>query len=206
MHGFLHDSYTQDNDFLLDYFKNLPAGRALAIGANQGTNNPTYELIKRGWKAVCCEPDPFAVGLLIELLKEYQANVTIVNSAITPTTGQLTPFYLSIGRSAMSSLRADWLATQDAIPNDEKQQQQILTHPVSFQDLLNYVGTDFDLVVIAVEGIDAELIKSIDWTQLSKCQLVCVEDPGDSPYKLGLAGFELYHRTVMNYYYKKTEK
>lgn len=192
-----------DKDFLSRQFEDIPIGRALIIGVNQGDNNPAWNLIKSGWKAVVCEPDPFAISILIEKHSKYADNLTIVNSAISPTTGSLSPFYLSIARSAMSSLQRTWLRRQRQIPIEERQQQrQILTHTLSFQQLLDHVGTDFDLVVIDAEGMDAELIGSIDWTQLDNCRMVCVEQIGDSHHSFNHAGFKLVHTTPMNFYFK----
>lgn len=191
-----------DKDFLSRQFEDIPIGRALIIGVNQGDNNPAWNLIKSGWKAVVCEPDPFAISILIEKHSKYADNLTIVNSAISPTTGSLSPFYLSIARSAMSSLQRTWLRRQKQIPIEERQQRQILTHTLSFQQLLDHVGTDFDLVVIDAEGMDAELIGSIDWTQLDNCRMVCVEQIGDSHHSFNHAGFKLVHTTPMNFYFK----
>ena len=191
-----------DKDFLSKQFLDIPIGRALIIGVNQGDNNPAWNLIKSGWKAVVCEPDPFAISILIEKHSKYADNLTIVNSAISPTTGSLSPFYLSIGRSAMSSLQRTWLRRQKQIPIEERQQRQILTHTLSFQQLLDHVGTDFDLVVIDAEGMDAALVGSIDWTQLDNCRMVCVEQIGDSHHSLKSAGFKLFHTTPMNFYFK----
>jgi|TARA_B100001105_G_C22386650_1_gene442272 FkbM family methyltransferase len=191
-----------DKDFLSRQFEDIPIGRALIIGVNQGDNNPAWNLIESGWKAVVCEPDPFAISILIEKHSKYADNLTIVNSAISPTTGSLLPFYLSIGRSAMSSLQRTWLRRQKQIPIEERQQRQILTHTLSFQQLLDHVGTDFDLVVIDAEGMDAELIGSIDWTQLDNCRMVCVEQIGDSHHSFNHAGFKLVHTTPMNFYFK----
>jgi FkbM family methyltransferase len=196
-----HHPANIDKDFLSRQFEDIPVGRALIIGVNQGDNNPAWNLIKSGWKAVVCEPDPFAITILMSRQKKYADNLTIVNSAITPTTGSLSPFYLSIGRSAMSSLQIEWLDKQKVIPKDERQQRQILTHTLSFQQLLDYVGKDFDLVVIDAEGMDAALVGSIDWTQLDNCRMVCVEQIGDSHHSLKSAGFELFH-TPMNLYFK----
>ena len=191
-----------DKDFLSRQFEDIPIGRALIIGVNQGDNNPAWNLIESGWKAVVCEPDPFAISILIEKHSKYADNLTIVNSAISPTTGSLSPFYLSIARSAMSSLQRTWLRRQKQIPIEERQQRQILTHTLSFQQLLDHVGTDFDLVVIDAEGMDAELIGSIDWTQLDNCRMVCVEQIGDSHHSFNHAGFKLVHTTPMNFYFK----
>ena len=187
--------------FLENEFAEQAIGRVLIIGANQGNNNPAYHLIRSGWKAVCCEPDPYACSILIELFSKYADNITIVNSAIS-VAGGLAPFFLSIGRPAMSSMHEDWLAKQNVIPDEEKKQQRILTHTLSVQQLLEHVGTDFDLVVIDAEGSDEDIINAIDWSQLSNCSVLCCEGSDGAELTLKEAGFSLYHQNV-NHYFKR---
>ena len=110
---------------------------------------------------------------------------------------------MSIGRPAMSSLKPDWIEKQFDNESHEPLQYEILTHTLGVQDLINRVGTDFDLVVIDAEGMDEELINAIDWSQLSNCSLLCCEDPGMvGSSTLKEAGFDLYHQNV-NLYFKR---
>lgn len=192
----------EDQLFVGEAFADQQVGKALVIGANQG-EGPAYSLIEKGWYAVCCEPDPYALGILLK--NKYADQLTIVNSAITPTPGKLTPFYLA-ERTAMSSLQKEWLDLQvdrNVCPKDEAVQKEILTHTISFQELLDYVGNDFNLVVIDAEGVDSELLRSIDWNQLPQCHMVCVEDLGDGGRCLEVAGFKFVHKSEHNYYYTR---
>ena len=192
----------EDQLFVDGVFSDQQIGKALVIGANQG-EGPAYSLIEKGWYAVCCEPDPYALGILLN--NKYADQLTIVHSAITPTPGKLTPFYLA-ERNAMSSLDKDWLELQverGVCPEDQAVQQEILTHTLSFQQLLNYVGVDFDLVVIDAEGQDSQLLGAIDWNQLHKCTMVCVEDIYDGAKWLEDVGFNLVLKSNHNYFYKR---
>jgi FkbM family methyltransferase len=198
-------THDEDQAFIRRHFVDLQNGRALVIGANEGFNNPSYSLIEKGWTAVCCEPNPFALSNFITNQAEYLEQITFVNCAITPTAGRVTPFYLA-ERNAMSSLDKDWLELQverGVCPEDQAVQQEILTHTLSFQQLLNYVGVDFDLVVIDAEGQDSQLLGAIDWNQLHKCTMVCVEDIYDGAKWLEDVGFNLVLKSNHNYFYKR---
>jgi len=192
---------SRDRDYLEYEFKDIPQGRVLIIGGNQGDNNPAWGLIQSGWKAVICEPDPFAFSILIDNTSQYADNITVVNSAIS-SESSVAPFYLSIGRPAMSSMKKDWLAEQDLIPDEEKTQRSILTHALSVQQLLEHVGKDFDLVVIDAEDMDEEILDVFDWTQLENCRMVCVESPRDGFNRLADAGYKLVNSTETNHYFK----
>ena len=200
-----HSVNDEDQAFLMREFVDLQDGRALVIGANEGNNNPSYSLIEKGWRAVCCEPNPFALSTFLTNQTKYLEQITFVNCAITPTPGKVTPFYLA-ERTAMSSIDENWLRLQverGVCPEDEAIQQQILTHTLSFQQLLNYVGADFNLVVIDAEGQDSKLLQSIDWNQLHKCTMVCVEDIYDGARVLENVGFNFVHKSDHNYFYKR---
>jgi FkbM family methyltransferase len=199
--GIITDDVNIDNNYLLEEFKDISEGRVLIIGGNQGDNNPAWGLIQSGWKAVICEPDPFAFSLLIDRTSQYADNITVVNSAIS-SESSVAPFYLSIGRPAMSSMKKDWLAKQNYIPDEEKNQRSILTHALSVEQLLEHVGKDFDLVVIDAEDMDEEIIHAFDWSQLENCRMVCVEQVGTGISSLGDAGYKLVKRTETNHYYK----
>ena len=129
-----HSVKDEDQAFLMREFVDLQDGRALVIGANEGNNNPSYSLIEKGWRAVCCEPNPFALSTFLTNQTKYLEQITFVNCAITPTPGKVTPFYLA-ERTAMSSIDENWLRLQverGVCPEDEAIQQQILTHTLSF--------------------------------------------------------------------------
>ena len=199
--GIVTDDVNVDNNYLLEEFKDISEGRVLIIGGNQGNNNPAWGLIQSGWKAVICEPDPFAFSKLIDNTSQYADNITVVNSAISSESA-VAPFYLSIGRPAMSSMKKDWLAKQSYIPDEEKNQRSILTHALSVEQLLEHVGKDFDLVVIDAEDMDEEIIHAFDWSQLENCRIVCAEQVGSGISSLDDAGYKLVKRTETNQYFK----
>lgn len=163
------------DNILAEYFKNFK-GRFLGIGANFGFDWG-FPLLDRGWTGVYCEPDPIACAQLIANTEKYRDRVTIVNSAVMPTSG-LRPFYLSLNSSFLSSIHSDWL--ENALSHNDSWDRNpkklpILTNTISFINLIAYVGTDFDLIVIDAEGVDVEIAMSIDWSQFTKCTLISLE-------------------------------
>jgi len=163
------------NNILADHFKNVK-GKFLGIGAHIGLDWG-FPLLEQGWQGVYCEPDPFNCSKLLENIEKYSNQVKVVNSAITPTGGVM-PFYSSYNSSFLSSLDPDHLQTAISYNSSWDSNPKVipfLTNTLSFQNLINYVGKDFDLIVIDAEGYDVEIAESLDWSQFGKCTLVSLE-------------------------------
>ena len=164
------------DNILANHFKNF-TGRFLGIGANVGLDWG-FPLLEHGWTGIYCEPDPIACAELIRNTEQFRNTVSVVNTAIMPTTG-LRPFYLSLNSSYLSSMDPDHLENVLLMNNfkwdSHPVKVPILTNAIAFQDFINYVGNDFDLIVIDAEGVDIELATSIDWSQFSNCKLVSLE-------------------------------
>lgn len=164
------------DNILKEFFDSI-TGRFLGIGANIGLDWG-FPLLEKGWTGVYCEPDPIAFSSLIQNTEKYRNNVSLVNAAILPSDG-LRPFYMSINSSFLSSLDPDWLEGALAYFNYEFDKNPkkipILVNTVSFQKLIDYLGNDFDLIVIDTEGFDVEIAASIDWRQFEKCKMISLE-------------------------------
>jgi len=183
MHEFKRPTPTFHRDALVfdqlltDIFGNNK-GHFLGIGANIG-NDWSFPLLEKQWTGIYCEPDPQACAALIQNTEKYREQITIVSSAVMGSSG-LVPFYLSINSSFLSSMRPDWMHQLLSVEynkhwDNNPTQVPIVTNAIAFQDLINYTGPDFDLIVIDTEGSDAEIVSSIDWSQFKKCQAVCLE-------------------------------
>lgn len=165
------------HNILSEHFVADFKGKFLGIGANVGLDWG-FPLLEQGWTGVYCEPDPIACAQLIQNTEKFRDRVSIINSAVMPTSG-LRPFYLSLNSSFLSSMHSDWL--ENVLSYNKNQWDQnpkkvpILTNAISFQELIDYVGNDFDLIVIDTEGVDVEIAMSIDWSQFTKCTLLSLE-------------------------------
>ncbi len=193
-HKVIHDDH--DKNIISNFFTGY-TGKFLVIGANDGLDQ-TFSLLENGWKGYYCEPNPISCAKLIENTQKFNDNVTIINSAITPTS-KITDFFISIDDSTFSSLDPTWLKNHGM-----STQCKIITNTIKFQDLLITIGTDFDLIVIDVEGIDIELCQSINWNQFNKCKMLSLEaGPAVIKQVYQEGNFILTHQTSTNSFYKK---
>ena len=204
-----------ENDIVQHCVNSIENGKFLEIGANDGVDGHTRFLLEQGWHAVYCEPDPYACTRLIDNTQSYRDQVTIINSAISPKTGPI-DFYLAINGDNMSSYDPAWLdinkkyhnlkdnTINDGTNRNPTNTRQIITNSLGFSELINFVGNDFDLIITDVEGMDAELIKSIDWQQFTNTKLIITE-AGESVAKhlYTTGGFLPFARTKHNMVYYK---
>jgi FkbM family methyltransferase len=172
-----HDGITILDKIIEKNFYDQP-GRFLGIGANIGYDY-AWPLLSRGWSGVYVEPDPNACTALIKNCRSFGDRVKIVNCAITGA-GGIKTFFLSLKSSYNSSLDFGWLHdmlkrhhSKDG--DDHDHVYPIMVNSLSFKDLINQVGNNFDIVVIDTEGYDTEIAMSVDWDQFTKCKLICVE-------------------------------
>lgn len=163
-----HNEPGSDVKIVQNFFKDS-IGRFLVIGACNGQDQ-SWQLLEQGWSGVYCEPDPFACVELINNVKKYKNQVLIVNSMIATATTPV-DFYLCLDEPWFSSAISGWAETHAT----EAKTQHLISSAISFNDLLNKVGKDFDYVQIDTEGMDIELISSIDWTQMNSCKMICTE-------------------------------
>ena len=166
-----HSGKDADSKIVLDFFKDNTSGKFLCIGANNGLD-VTNKLLKLGWHGVYCEPDPYACTELLENTKEFVSQVTIFNVAITADSN-IQKFYVSIGNSFISSIKPGWAENQTIFKNTPI--RSIIINTVGFKNLLDFLDTKFDYIQIDVEGLDAEIISSIDWSLVVGCKMICTE-------------------------------
>jgi FkbM family methyltransferase len=150
-----------EQQIIENFFKDH-VGNFLVIGAANGIDQ-SWNLLKSGWNAVYCEPDPVACKYLLETTHPWSDQVTIVNSAIN-TTGGLTPFHVSptVGLSSVCPL-----------PGIDS--REIITNSIAISDLFEFIGYNFDYVQIDAEGLDHQLITAMDWAKLVNCKMICIE-------------------------------
>lgn len=151
-----------ERNIIDNFFKDC-VGNFLVIGAANGIDQ-SFGLLKRGWNVVYCEPDPVACQQLLTITEQWSDQVTIVNAAITPNDNKLTKFYVSTS-TGLSSL----------FDPGKPGFREIITNAVSVNNLFKTIGYNFDYIQIDAEGLDIDLVKAIDWSQLSQCKMLCIE-------------------------------
>lgn len=168
-------SQNNEQEVILDYFKNQPEGCFLDIGANDGqTLSNSRALALSGWSGVCVEPapDPFQK---LETLYDG-SKVLVFECAIGKENGKM-PFHISGSHlhkgdsGLLSTLEPDemkrWQGTEQFVESEV----DVLTWP-SF-----YAGCSvktFDFISIDAEGLDFFILKEMNLKEMAT-KLVCVE-------------------------------
>lgn len=168
-----------EKEFIPNFFKDLPVGKFLEIGAENGKSDdphePVWELVKLGWEGVYCEPNPYACGRLLQNLESF-SNIIVVNGAIDVTPG-LKKFYIDDAWASLSSLDKDWIKQVEITPADLLQ-KPIITNTFTIQQLTEAVGLDFNCISIDIENTHEfyeKIVDSFDWQLFTKCKMIVFE-------------------------------
>lgn len=190
-----HTDMDSDQAVVLSFFADHPPGKFLIIGAHDGIDHSQH-LLKQGWQGVYCEPNPEVCATLIANTKDHASQVTILNVAITPTGGPVT-FYID-------AVQSQWCTVVDTWRPTTQTGRKLITNSMTLTQLLDLVGYDFDYVQTDVEGLDIEIIQTLDWSQLSQCKMICTEaGPAVLKQLCQQAGFMITDQTPTNSIYKK---
>jgi hypothetical protein len=182
-----------DNVLVNNFFSDTRPGRFLNIGSANGRDQ-TYALLIKGWSGVYCDPDPRALVGLLDQTAQYKDQVVLINSAITEH-GGLCQFYLNelVGLST----------TCEHLLVDQFRYH--VTNSLTLDQLLDFVGEDFDYVQFDIEGIDDAVVKNINWaTRLPNCKMIGIEG-GLSPWEQlwDQGQYVISDVTEHNVYYKR---
>jgi len=164
--------YSQNNEekIVSDYFGSAQ-GRFLDIGAFDGvTYSNTYRLVRSGWSGVAVEASPTVFQRLTATLRE--SPVQCLNECVTATEGPELTFWDNSEAYATTDQNqlVKWPFTTF---------NPIQVKPISIEQLLIYVGIDFDLVSIDVEGQSAELFHAA-YRMIPHCRIWIVEHDGQA--------------------------
>ena len=188
-----------DDVVVSDFFRSQSTGRFLSIGSANGIDQ-TYSLLRKGWSGVYCEPDPVALSSidghgLLRVTENFRDNAIIVNAAIAPLSG-ICDFYIN-NTIALSTTKKEW-SDSTSIP--------VIINTIGFNQLLDYVGEDFDYVQIDSEGNDVELVESIDWSKrLPNCKMIGIELGIELWRQLLAQGYIMSEVTEHNIYFTRME-
>lgn len=172
--------YSQNNedDFLLNFFKEKNDGVVLEIGAydSQALSN-SKALIEKGWSAYLVDASPFCVSKLFEIYRENN-KVNIIQTIVTKEEQNDLISFWEVPFSAVSSTIKDH--TKKYYPNNqdfENKSKEIFLTSLSINKLLKFVldrDKKIDFLSIDVEGYSADLALSID-LDINLPQCICIE-------------------------------
>lgn len=170
-------NYSQNNEqsVILKYFKGRK-GYFVDIGANDGeTLSNTRALAIEGWSGVCVEPEPIAFDKLHNLYKD--SKVSVLNGAISDKDGifdlMASGSHLGKGDTGLlSSLKSE---TTKKWANETF--EPVLTQCYTWKRFLKIIDVPkIDFISIDAEGMDWEILKQIDLTNVD---MVCIEHNSD---------------------------
>jgi FkbM family methyltransferase len=199
--------YSQNNEeqVIKDYFKDFK-GVFLDIGSNDGiTLSNTRALAEQGWSGVCVEPSPTAFVKLQELYKGNK-NVYCYPFALGTTNDKV---ILKDSGSHLGKSDSGLLST--LIPEETNrwksttQYTDVEVQCYRYKTFLNRIKfKKFDFVSIDVEGMEVEIMKQMDFTDV---KLVCAEwnskPEVKSEFDRILYGFNVIYTSAENLIYAK---
>jgi FkbM family methyltransferase len=174
--------YSQnDEQVVIERFFGSAPGVLWDFGCNDGiTLSNSHHLLKnKGWKGVLVDASPVCIEKAIALYSGRQ-DIQILNIGLGEKKGVL-DFYESgthLGKgdlSLVSSFKKE--STQRWEPTTEYQVKKIQVYDFKsfIEDHARYKKADF--ITIDIEGLDFEILSSIDLDQ-TQTRLVCVEHNG----------------------------
>lgn len=177
----LRRSYSQSGEDIIisDLFSRIGISHPtyLDIGANEPVSlSNTYRLYSRGSRGVCMEPNPVMYKKLLEKRKKD----TIINAGVAFNELREADFYVFPekvhGLNTFSKKEADfWEHTGNKDVGRFKVEQVIKMKLVDINELMGkYFSSWPNLISIDVEGLDLEIIKTINWEKY-KPEVICVE-------------------------------
>ncbi len=191
-------SQNDEEQAILEYFKDKPTGKFLDIGAFEGkTFSNVYQLVLNGWQGVSIEASPLN---FVNLRNNYKDKpVQLICGAINTDTGGITKFYDTEGDAVGTTEETNHNIWKDAVKFHE-----IYVTQFSLGNFIKNFGTDFDFISVDTEGTSAKLfVRMLD---LFTPQLWCVEFDGYIDLCIQMAGeygYKEIHRTGENILFGK---
>lgn len=176
--------YSQSNEeqVILDYFKDFPRGTFLDIGANEGvTFSNTRALAERGWTGCLIEPSPKAYAKLKELYKGhkgiYTYEVALGNRNGKAFLNESGPLCSANDIGLVSTFHTSEMDRFKSIVTYSTVEVKIF----KWKTFLNRLTIkEFDFISADCEGSEMSFLPDMD---LSKTKLICLEANGKSELK-----------------------
>lgn len=168
-------SYSQiGEDLIVDYLfnsLNINNPTYLDIGTNQPiSNNNTYLFYTKNCKGVCIEPNID----MCKLIRKKRPNDTLLNIGIGLSDTQAADFYLFPGLlNGWSTFSQEEALKRQNESGITPQKISIALKPIN-EIIEKYFDPYPNFISIDVEGLDMDILKSIDFQQYQP-EVICVE-------------------------------
>jgi len=197
--------YSQNNEqeIILNYFKNQAMGTYLDIGAyDPETFSNTRGLYELGWRGVLVEPAEMNFQVLQKYFYKDNA-MQVIQTCVGDYDGEI-PFYDSNGDAIGTTVATHAKIWEQGYGT---KYTTVQSRVITFESLMKMtIYKKFDFINIDVEGMDFLIFRQIDFNSVG-CSLVCVEYNGREKEKyLGLMHrqqFRLIHSNGENLIFGK---
>lgn len=168
-------SQSNEQEVILDYFKNQSEGTFLDIGANDGqTLSNTRALALNGWNGACIEPGETAFNKL-SLLYADSNKVDCYEYAITVFDGAFNIYESGSINSNDTGLLSSLILGETLKWQHQTTFEEKLIAGRSWKTFCDsHASGPFDFISIDAEGMDLEILFQIDLKE-SGCKLLCIE-------------------------------
>lgn len=166
-------SQNQEEQHILEYFKDQPTGKFIDIGAYDVFRfSNTRALYEKGWEGILVEPAPTNYRAIADHYKD-EPRIKVLNDAIGVGTC-LIDFYESDGDAVGTTDKAHmekWAAAGVKYTKIEIGQADV-------EDFLTMFGEGTDFLSIDTESTNMELFRHIPSWVFEQIKLFCIEHDG----------------------------
>lgn len=201
-------SQSQEETYILDYFKDTEKGTFLSVGENDGeTFSNVRALALKGWSGVMVEPAPKAFEKL-KSLYNGQKGFYLYPFAISSRNGTAP---LEVSGSLCSPSDTGLVSTFHQHEKDRfkrtVQYETVEVQAYRWKTFYNRLTIKtFSFVSIDAEGSDLTILEQMDLDAL-KVQCICIEWNGNEflkhQYEQSLSGFKLIYTSGENLIYAR---
>jgi len=165
-------SQNDEEKHIVRFFRDkIDKGSFLDIGAYNGKAfSNTHRLALNGWSGVCLEPSPSVFPALEKLYKDRDD--VVCDPRAIGLQKETATFFDSKG-DAISSFNKKHVEKWKK--NWGSEFKKVRVEVITFGDLFEEYGYDFDFINVDVEATNYQLFQSIDFNILDRCKLFCIE-------------------------------
>jgi FkbM family methyltransferase len=192
-------TYSQNKEDIavLNYFGKDFKGLVLDIGANDGiTLSNSRLLIESGWNGVLVEPSPKAYAKLLENKPKTNSQVIALNYAIGTEEKDAILFESNEHLSKNDVALLSSVNESETIRWKNQKFTKVEVEMITFEMLLDLIydwfENDIDFISIDAEGLDLDILKQINLTDLNvKC--LCIEHNSNKQVRAEIIEYCLQH-------------
>ena len=169
------------------YLKSLPLGDSdffVDVGAHNGVSiSNSYPFIKKGWKCISVEPNPYIFKDLKKNLKDYHKNVKFVQKAVSDKKGKAKFYFDKKGflasrkKGSKADKKKGMRSTIQPMLFHEMSNTYITVNVDSLTNILKEAKAPKDIAIMSIdtEGMDYEVVKGLDVKKF-KPRVILTED------------------------------